>query len=342
LKKTVLVVLVIILGAGAFFALSTYRKIFSANLQWPAHKNFFYLPTGSTFSAVKDSLAPYLSNVESFAWVARKKNYQGRVKPGRYILEDGMSNNALINKLRSGNQAPLNLIVYGLRDLGELSAFLGNNLEYDSAAYYQAYTSTNFLDSFNLKQEEVLGQFIPNTYEFYWNSSPAYTLDRMQKEAARFWRQYRDELENLGLSAHEVITLASIVESETAQPDEMPMVARLYLNRLERGIKLQSDPTVIFAIKQDNPGSKKIKRVLFKHLKHKSPYNTYQNKGLPPGPIKLPSVQAIRAVLEPSQHTYIFMVADPERPGYHNFAKTLREHNQNRAKYIQWVRRQNY
>ena len=329
----------LLLAAGAFFAYRAYQKVYGPNLTWPEGQ-YLFVKTGSTFQTVTDSLRPYLKNEAAFEWVAQKKNYPKQVKPGRYALEDGMSNNALLNKLRSGDQEPLNLVIFGLKNLADLSGFLGKNLEYDSLEYFQAYTSENFLRPFDLQEEEVLGQFLPNTYEFYWNASPKYTLERMQRESGRYWQNHQKQLDQLELTPHEVVTLASIVESETVQPDEMPTVAGLYLNRLERGIKLQSDPTVIYGIRKDKPNSPIIKRVLFKHLRYQSEYNTYLHAGLPPGPIKLPSLTAIEAVLHAEDHNFIFMVADPKRPGYHSFATNLRQHNINRAKYIQWVRTQ--
>lgn len=339
MKKTFLIVVLLLLVAGGFFGYRTYQKVYAPNLEL-AEEQFFYIPTHSTFANVQDSLQGLLKDTVSFVWVAEQKNYPSLVKPGRYRLKPNMSNNELVNLLRSGNQAPIDLVIFGIKDVEHLAGLLGQNLEYDSLTYLEAYTSQEFLKDFNLKPTEVLEQFLPNTYQFYWNASPQYTLTRMQKEASKFWKKKEAQLAKLNRTPHEVVTLASIVESETVKPDEMPKVAGLYLNRLDRGIKLQSDPTVIYGIMRDKPNTPTIKRVLFHHLEHKSPYNTYQNTGLPPMPIRLPSIRAIEAVLEAEEHQYIFMCANPAKPGYHSFAKNLQGHNRNRAKYIQWVRRQ--
>jgi UPF0755 protein len=338
-KKTFLIVVFVVLAAGAFFAYRAYKKVYVSNLGI-TKEQFFYIQTGSSFTTVQDSLQSLLKNPQSFTWVAKHKNYPSLVKPGRYRLKPDMSNNELVNLLRSGNQAPINLVIFGIRDVAQLAGLLGQNLEYDSLTYLEAFTSPNFLKEFNLEPTEVLEQFLPNTYQFYWNASPQYALTRMQKEAAKYWSKKESQLAELNMTPHEVVTLASIVESETAKADEMPKVAGLYLNRIERGIKLQSDPTVIYGIMRDKPNTPTIKRVLFKHLEYNSAYNTYQNAGLPPGPIRLPSITAIEAVLQAEDHQYIFMCADPTKPGYHSFAKNLRGHNRNRDKYIQWVRRQ--
>lgn len=337
-KILVAVVLLLVL-AGAYFAYNYYQRIYAPNMKVPAGEEFLFIPTGAEFETVQKLLAPYLIDSTAFVWVSQKKNYIERIKPGRYLIEDGWSNNKLVNVLRAGDQEPLNLVLHGIQTVPQLAGLLGSNLEADSLAFLQYLRSREALAEHNLEPKNVLSIFIPNTYEFYWNSSPAYTVGRMRKESEKFWKERESKLANSGLTRAEVVTLASIVESETVKADEMPVVAGLYLNRLARGMKLESDPTVIFGYNLDHP-QERITRVLYRHLDHNSPYNTYQNKGLPPGPIRMPSVAAIDAVLTPSNHEYIFMAANPEKPGYHSFARNNAEHNRNAQKYRRWYEEQ--
>lgn len=332
-------VVLFLLLTGAYFAHSFYQRIYAPNLAIPSGEVFLYLPTGASFETVQEGLAPYLIDTATFLWVSKKKNYPPRVKPGRYRVENGWSNNTLVNRLRAGNQAPIELVLRGIQSVPQLAGFLGKHLEADSLAFLHYLRSREALAKHGLEPSKVLSVFIPNTYEFYWNSSPEFTLKRMVKEADRFWQKRQAKLEKSALSREEVITLASIVESETVKVDEMPVVAGLYLNRLERGMKLESDPTVIYGYKLDFP-NETITRVLYRHLGHDSPYNTYQNRGLPPGPIRMPSVAAIDAVLSPANHDYIFMAANPEKPGYHSFARNNAEHNRNAQKYRRWYEEQ--
>lgn len=324
---------------GAYFAYSFYQRIYAPNVKVPSGEEFIYLPTGASFETVQARLAPYLVDSATFLWVSEKKNYVPRVKPGRYLIENGWSNNTLVNRLRAGNQAPIKLVLHGIQSVPQLAGFLGKHLEADSLDFLQYLRSREALAKHGLQPNEVLSVFIPNTYEFYWNSSPKFTVARMVKEADRFWQKRQTKLEKSSLNREEVITLASIVESETVKADEMPVVAGLYLNRLERGMKLESDPTVIYGYNLDYP-NETITRVLYRHLRHESPYNTYQNRGLPPGPIRMPSVAAIDAVLSPANHDYIFMAANPEKPGYHSFARNNAEHNRNARKYRNWYEEQ--
>lgn len=332
-------VVLLLLVAGGIFAWRFYEQIYGPNVSVEEGETIFLIPTGSEYEEVKEALLPYLKDVESFEWVSRKKNYRNKVKPGRYLIEDGWSNNHLVNTLRAGNQEPVNLVIYSIKNAEQLAGLLGAKLEPDSLDFLRYFRSREALANYDLEPQELLYLFIPNTYEFYWNSSPAFTLARMKKERDKFWEQRKDELAAITLSRDEVITLASIVESETVKKDEMPTVAGLYLNRLERGMRLQSDPTVIHGYNLDYP-REEIRRVLYRHLDYDSPYNTYLYKGLPPGPIRLPSVAAIDAVLQAENHDYIFMAANPERPGYHSFARNNREHEQNAQKYRRWYEEQ--
>lgn len=316
-----------------------YRGLLGQNVVLTEGSTLVYIPTGANYDQVKDSLAPYLEDMTSFELVAEKKQYPNKVKPGRYRIENGMSNVALVDLLRAGDQEELDLVVRPAIGIEQLAGKIAAQLEQDSLAFLRFFRDSDTLKALGVEPPLLMGQIIPNTYSFYWNSSPGYFLKKMREERKHFFEQHEEALEASGLSADEVMTLASIVAAETAKEDEMPMVAGLYLNRLEQGIKLQSDPTVIYALERDQPGLD-IKRVLFRHLVYQSPYNTYLNKGLPPGPIRIPPYKAIEAVLYPKKHDFIFMAADPSRPGYHSFARNLREHGQNRRKYIRWLEAQ--
>lgn len=322
---------------AAAFSYEYYQRIFNSNVALSQDVAFIHIPTGSNALQLLDSLAPYLKDTASFAWVAKRKYFWNTIKAGRYKIENDWSNNQLVNHLRAGRQAPINLIINNIKFKSDLAEFFGQRLEAPADSFLELFNSERKLAEFGLEPKTVLSVIRPNTYQFYWNTSALATLKRMIKENEKFWSQRSDKLKKSGLTQLEVITLASIVESETAKRDEMPRVAGLYLNRLEQGIKLQSDPTVIYAIQQEYPDTV-IRRVLFSDLEYESPYNTYRNKGLPPGPIRIPNTSAIDAVLNAEEHRYIFMCANPEKPGYHSFATNLRAHNENRRNYIRWIR----
>lgn len=316
-----------------------YQGLLGHNVQLKEDSRLIFIPTGADYEQVKDSLAPYLVDLTSFELVAEKKQYPQQIEPGRYRIEQGMSNVALVDLLRAGDQEELDLVVRPAQSKEALAGKVAAQLEQDSAAFLAFFRNLDTLESMGIAPQAFFAQIIPNTYSFYWNSSPGFFMQRMQAETARFFEARASALERLAMTPEEVMTLASIVAAETARDDEMAKVAGLYLNRLKRGIKLQSDPTVIYALEKDQPGLD-IKRVLFRHLKYRSPYNTYLNKGLPPGPIRIPPYKAIEAVLSPEKHDFIFMAADPKRPGYHSFARNLREHGENRREYIRWLEAQ--
>jgi UPF0755 protein len=300
---------------------------------------FLYIPTGSDYSDVKQALLTngFLKDEASFDWVAQLKKYPENVKAGRYKLTEGMTNNNLINLLRlSGNQTPVNLTFNSQTTLEELAGIVGNKLEADSSAFINMVKSDAFAEKWGFNDTTWSAFFIPNTYEFFWNTSAEEFVNRMNDEYKRFWSSSRiEKAKAKDLSPHQVVTLASIVEAETRKRDEMPQVAGLYLNRLERGMKLQADPTVKFAV--GDPG---LRRIYYKHLEVESPYNTYLNAGLPPGPISMPSTTAVDAVLNANDHNYIYMCARPDYSGYHNFAASHRQHLVNKRKYTAFLRRE--
>ena len=262
------------------------------------------------------------------------------LKPGHYVLKKGEKVNAVLNRWKSGNQDPLKVVINGASGPYGLAAVLGSQLETDSVDWADYFRSSTLLDKLGMTKENWTSIILPNTYELYWNTSPEAFIERMQKESNRFWKENAAALSASGLTKEEVICLASITEKETAMVDEMPIVAGLYLNRLKSGWKLQSDPTVIAGIQSVYPDSV-IKRVYFVHLEFDSPYNTYKYEGLPPGPINIPSMQAVKAVLNSAKHSYYYMVASVVRLGYHEFndSNSLDRHNRYARVYQQYLSR---
>jgi UPF0755 protein len=270
-----------------------------------------------------------LKRPKDFNWTAKKKNYPNHINPGRYILKKRMSSNELINKLRSGEQEPVLVTFNNIRTLKELSQRLAEQIEPTADELYAGFADTGIQKKYGFTTETMPAMFIPNTYEFYWNTSVNSFIKRMHNEYERFWTRSRlSKAEKTGLTPVEVITLASIVDEETLKDDEKDKIAGVYINRMKIGMRLQADPTVIFAL-----GDFSIRRVLNKHKSLNSPYNTYKNAGLPPGPICLPEISSIDAVLDYKKHKYLYFCAKSDFSGYHTFARTLNEHNKNARAY---------
>ena len=277
-------------------------------------------------------------DVRGFGWLTKRAQLGGKYvtdgmfrpfKPGNYVVRDGDSMRALWLRLASGAQAPVRLVVGSHRTLQRLAGQLAGQLMTDSAALMATFGRASLIDSLGYTAETLPALFIPDTYEVYWTLTPTELMNRMKKEHDRFWTDSRTaKATTLGLTPDEVTTLAAIVSEETNKTDEMPVVAGLYLNRLQRGIPLQADPTVKYAV-----GDPTLRRILFVHLTTPSPYNTYLHAGLPPGPIRIVEPRAIDAVLNPANHNYLYMCAKEDFSGYHNFAATLSEHNANARRY---------
>ncbi len=338
IKKIILIIVLIAFAGGAYIGNSYYNKIYQGNIGQNGH---LHIPTNSTFEETIDLLAPFLKDKNSFIWVAEQKNYPNKVKAGKYELKKGMSNNELVNILRSGNQTPVKVSFNNQDTLEKLSGRIAQQIEADSVSILKAITDSNFLKKNKLTKANVLGIFIPNSYEFFWNTSAEKFRDRFLKEFDTFWNESRvAKAKKLNFTKHEVITLASIVQKETAQASERSLVAGLYLNRIREGWPLGADPTIIFALKQKYGQDKVYKRVLNADLKIDSPYNTYMHRGLPPALIGMPDISAIDAVLNDKRHEYFYMCASVTKLGYHEFAKTLSQHNANARKYHQWVNNQ--
>jgi UPF0755 protein len=300
---------------------------------------YIYIHTGTDFRAVENQLSEkhYLKDPASFKWVAEKKKYPDKVKPGRYKIHEGMNNNELVNLLRSGKQEPVKVILQNVRNQEELSGKIAAQIEGDSLSILTLLRDPDYLRQFGAEPITVFTLFIPNTYAFLWNTNADQFIRRMYKERQKYWNDQRVTLMSQeGLDIPGVITLASIVEKETSRNSEKPLIAGVYLNRLRKGWPLQADPTLIFAWSDYS-----IKRVLNKHKEIDSPYNTYKHTGLPPGPICLPSVSSIDAVLNYDHNSYLFFCAKEDFSGYHNFAVTLAEHDRNAVRYQAALQRLN-
>ena len=308
-----------------------YSRVFVSNVILDTEHVIYYIPTGAGFDEVLDGLEELgiIADGRSFRWVAKKKEYENNVKPGRYKIKNGLSNNELVNMLRSGNQDPVMVVFNNVRSLAEVAGRVSSYLEGDSINFASYLTDPQLPDQFGFSKETFSSMFIPNTYEFFWTTTPQEFADRMNREYENFWDGKRDrQAEEMGMTRAEVVTLASIVDEETLYDEENATVAGVYINRLEQGIPLQADPTLKFALDDFSR-----KRILNVDKQIDSPYNTYKYRGLPPGPISIPSVAAIDGVLNYEKHQYIFFCAKSDFSGYHAFARTLAQHNRNAREY---------
>lgn len=322
--------LAIIFGGFHFFSL--FRKVYGANVDTGNEKYLhIFIKTGSTYKDVMDLLVSknMLEDTASFDWVAGKKNYPRHIHPGRYRITHRMNNNQLVNMLRSGQQEPVNLLINQMRTFGELASVVSKQIEADSAEIMNLIMDRDYLEQMGLTPETATVIFIPNTYEFYWNTDADGFMKRMKREYDRFWNADRlKKAAEAGLSPVEVIILASIVEQETDMKEEEKIIAGVYINRLKKNMRLEACPTVKFAV-----GDMSMTRILDKYLEIDSPYNTYRHAGLPPGPITIPSISSIEAVLNYEKHDYLFFAAKDDLSGYHNFAKTYSQHTKNAHSY---------
>lgn len=325
-----LFIIVILLMAGAGYYL--YNLVFNPNVWTPEGKDIaIYVPTGSDYDDLK--LILYKKGLvvhrKDFEWWAEQKKLPDKVHPGKYMIKNNMNNNVLVDLLRSGDQTPVKVVFNNLRNIYQLAGTVSRQIEADSASIASLLNDTTLLKSYGLTKETVSTLFIPNTYEFYWNTSAKDFINRMHEEYNNFWNSYRtSRAEAIGLTKSEVVTLASIVEKETNKNDEKAAIAGVYMNRLKYGWRLQADPTVVYAT-----GDFGIRRVLNVHKKVDSPYNTYRHLGLPPGPICISSIASIDAVLNYNDDGYFYFCAKDDLSGYHVFAKTGIQHNRNAKKY---------
>ena len=325
-KKIILSILLILLVTGGFLA----WQLFGPTVSAPEGK-YFYIRTGAVYEDVKRSLTEQkiISSPFFFELVARQIKYNKAVKAGRYQVKNGMSLFNLIRMLRSGNQAPVNLVITKLRTKEDLAAKLAANFEADSIHFINLLTDNAALSAYNLDSNTMMTAIIPNTYTFLWNTSPDKIFSKLAKEKERFWNEERKaKAKALNLSPEQVYTMASIVEEETNKEEDMGKIASVYLNRMQSGMKLQADPTVKFALKNFA-----LKRVREKHIAFASPFNTYQNTGLPPGPICTASSRTIDAVLNAPATNYLYFVARPDWSGLSNFSRSYDEHQLNAKNY---------
>ncbi len=318
------------LMTSVIIVFNKYQSVFNENVDVKEDHIFIYIPTGSSYEEVFQQIDSMniLINEKSFQWVAVRKGYPSNVKPGRYRIDDGMNNNELVNLLRAGNQAPVMVIFNNLRTLDQLAGKVSKYLECDSLELLRHLKNPDVPAKYGFTEETFKAMFIPNTYEMYWTSTPIDFTDRMAKEYEKFWEKRDKKLDRLKLTREEVSTLASIVDEETLIDSENPRVAGVYMNRIKTGMPLQSCPTLKYALDDWT-----ITRVLYEYQQVDSPYNTYKHKGLPPGPIIIPSVSAIDGVLDYENHNYLYLCAKADFSGTHAFSRNLQQHNQYAAEY---------
>ena len=338
-KIAIAIVLLGLIGAG-IFSYYIYSVMLVSNTSFNSKEAYIFVGSDATFAEVRADLEPLLKDIETFETLAKQKKYVNNIKAGRFLITKGMTNNDIINSIRSRN-LPIKIAFNNQHTLADLASRISSQIEADSTALITAFTDKEFLESHDFTEANALGMYLPNSYEFFWNTSATTFRKRMLKEYNRFWNASRlEKAKSIGLTPHDVIALAAIVHEESKQASEQPRIAGVYINRLNNAWPLQADPTVKYAAYQ-LPKYKNtiIKRVLNVHKLISSPYNTYKNKGLPPGLIAMPDLTAIEAVLNYEQHSYFYFAADAQNPGFHRFAKTLRGHNQNARMYHSYLDR---
>lgn len=340
LKKIITIVAVAFISGLLIYGGIVANQIFSKNTKFSENEHFLYVPTGASYEDVKEIIAPFVENMNRFEMVASKRSYPENIKPGRFLFTKGMNSYQLVKALRSN--IPVNLAFNNQERLENLAGRVGYQIEADSLSLMTSFKDSIFLKENGFTDENVLAMFIPNTYEIYWNTSAVKFRDKMIKEYRNFWNKERTEKAvRQGLSPIEATILASIVHKESVKKDERPRIAGVYLNRMRQEMPLQADPTVIYAIKKkSNDFDQVIKRVFYNDLTMSSPYNTYVNIGLPPGPIAMPDITALEAVLNPEKNNFIYFCASVEHFGHHEFAATLAEHSVNAKKYSDWINSQ--
>lgn len=334
-KKKLLLILIItfsVLGISMTFYF--YQVFFSPNVLVESDNDqpiAFRIPSNANYQYVANQLydQKIINDAVSFGFVAKVLDYQELVKPGLYSIKPRMTNLQLVRLLRSGDQTPIRITFNNVRTKEDLAEKITSNLEIESDQFLSLLQDSVYIRKFDFDEETIMSMFIPNTYEVWWNTSAEALFDRMYREYENFWKESRKEkAKALGLSQKEVSTLASIVQAESQKNDERDRIAGVYLNRLRLGMPLQADPTLVFAL-----GDFSIKRVLNVHKETDSPYNTYKYAGLPPGPINLPDISALDAVLNAEDHNYLYFCAKEDFSGYHVFATNLSQHNANARRY---------
>lgn len=338
LWKSLFVFAFVALAAGMFFAWQPLRAIYLSGV--PKELNEFYIciHTGATFEEVVAALKKggFITNEADFRWLAEKMNYKkDKMRAGRFEVKPGWNNRELIQHLRNGEQAPVKVILNNERLPEEVAGVVARFIEADSLSLINTFRNPAFLSEIGYTAETLMTAFIPNTYQMYWNTDAQSFVRRMLKERNAFWdkNNRRTKAQALGMTETEVYILASIVERETNANSEKPIIAGVYLNRLKIGMKLQADPTSVFATRDFA-----TRRVTEYHTTFDSPFNTYVYKGLPPGPISMASIPTLDAVLNPTQHKYLYFCAKPDESGTHAFAETFAAHKVNANRFQAYVR----
>lgn len=331
-RRIIMVFLTLLVIVSLVIAYMLYQVIFKSNVWTPDGKDIeIFIPTGSDYEGVKKILYErgLIIHRRNFEWLAKEKKYPQLIKPGKYTISHGLSNDQLINLLRSGNQSPVNLTFNNVRDVYQLSGRIARQIEADSTSIAALLHDSLYIAMLGFNHFTIPSLFIPNTYEFFWTTNADGFVSRMLQEYRNFWHDERKKkADEIGLSAIEVSTLASIIDKETNMDSEKATMAGVYINRLKSGWRLQADPTLVFAA-----GDFNLRRVLDVHKTIDSPYNTYKFEGLPPGPISIPSISSIDAVLNFEKHQYYFFCAKDDFSGYHVFARSNMEHEFNARKY---------
>jgi len=341
-RKIIIIISLIGVGIGLFFIFRFYQIFFWSNTVFENKNSFVFIDRDDDIDSLTIELKSLLKSTDDFILAAKKKGYNKRILPGKYRIKKGMGNNEIINTLRS--QRLTTTVVFNNQErIEDLAGRIAIQIEADSLELLNAFQDPVFLSENGFTKVDALTMYLPNSYDVFWDITPQDFRKRMLDYHNLFWNEKRmDKAKDLNLSPKDIYILASILQKETIQTKEQHRIAGVYLNRLKIGMKLQADPTVIFALKKESDDFQRIiKRVLYKDLRTKSPYNTYRHEGLPPGPITMPDLSAIDAVLDYEKHNYLYFVASTTNPGYHLFAKNLREHNKNKKVYTRWLRKQN-
>lgn len=320
------------------YSYSYYNTMHRDNTNFDEDSIFLYINSSDSIVNILDTINKKIKFPKTFLKAAKRMDYIENVKSGRFRVYKGSGNKEIINSLKFNN-TPLTVTFNNQERIQDLAGSISKQISADSLSLLNAFLEKNFLVENGFNNFNLISMYIPNSYEFFWNVEPKIFRDKMLEEYNNFWNEDRiEKAKSVGLSKTEVIALASIVQKESVKLDERPVISRVYLNRLKKKMKLQADPTVIYSIKSYyNNFDTIIRRVLYRDLKLNSPYNTYKIKGLPPGPISMPDISSIDAVLNSRNHNYIFFVADPYNPGYHLFASKLSQHNKNKRVYTRWL-----
>jgi len=320
------------------YSYSYYNTMHRDNTNFDEDSIFLYINSSDSIVNILDTINKKIKFPKTFLKAAKRMDYIENIKSGRFRVYKGSGNKEIINSLKFNNTS-LTVTFNNQERIQDLAGRISKQISADSLSLLNAFLEKNFLVENGFNNFNLISMYIPNSYEFFWNVEPKIFRDKMLEEYNNFWNEDRiEKAKSIGLSKTEVIALASIVQKESVKLDERPVISRVYLNRLKKKMKLQADPTVIYSIKSYyNNFDTIIRRVLYRDLKLNSPYNTYKIKGLPPGPISMPDISSIDAVLNSRNHNYIFFVADPYNPGYHLFASKLSQHNKNKRVYTRWL-----